>query len=294
MQQLGGGNPAKPGQLPSIALGLFTILCIMAAQFSPLQIIRSSSVVVGIIAGTIAGAFFGMADFSGVRSAEWLSYPRLFWYGKPAFSADLILPFGIAYFLTTLETYGDIHAAAYVRGEKAGSVDHRRIRGGLVVDAFGSFFAGLCGTTSNTTFSGNIAISKMTGQTSPKVGYMVCLLLLILCFLPKLSAAVSAMPAGVLGGSMLIAEVYLFQVGLTMLRDSGKTDTDFLIAGFGIAFGLGVQTVPSIADNLPSWIAAMVRSGVCSGTLLVILLYLLIRCFGRHAASDAAPRQKKE
>ncbi|MBQ2337431.1 MAG: purine/pyrimidine permease, partial [Victivallales bacterium] len=202
LKQFGGGYGPDYGTWRHICLGTFTIVCILAAQYSPWKFLRTGSIVFGLIVGYIVGHFMGMASYDAVAKAAWLGCPKPFWYGMPDFSFELMLPFGIAYVLTTLETYGDIHAIAMVSNDgKPVKVENERVSGGLLADGLGSLLAGLGGTTANTTFSGNIAIAQMSGVTNHAVGFQVAVMLILLSLLPKLSALISAMPAAVLGGS---------------------------------------------------------------------------------------------
>ena len=277
LKQFGGGTWRH------ICLGTFTIACILAAQYSPWKILRTGSIVFGLIVGYIAGHFMGMATYGTVAKAGWLGCPKPFWYGMPDFSFELMLPFGIAYVLTTLETYGDIHAIAMVSNDgKPVKVENERVSGGLLADGIGSLLAGLGGTTANTSFSGNIAIAQMSGVTNHVVGFEVAAMLVLLSFLPKLSALISAMPAAVLGGSMLVAAAYFLNVGLTMIVKSVKKSNDLLIAAVGLTAGLGVQMVPDISCQALPWLKSLLSSSVCVGAVVAMIVAPILS----HFSSD--------
>ena len=283
LKQFGGGYGPDYGTWRHICLGTFTIACILAAQYSPWKILRTGSIVFGLIVGYIAGHFMGMATYGTVAKAGWLGCPKPFWYGMPDFSFELMLPFGIAYVLTTLETYGDIHAIAMVSNDgKPVKVENERVSGGLLADRIGSLLAGLGGTTANTSFSGNIAIAQMSGVTNHVVGFEVAAMLVLLSFLPKLSALISAMPAAVLGGSMLVAAAYFLNVGLTMIVKSVKKSNDLLIAAVGLTAGLGVQMVPDISCQALPWLKSLLSSSVCVGAVVAMIVAPILS----HFSSD--------
>ena len=283
LKQFGGGYGPDYGTWHHICLGTFTIACILAAQYSPWKILRTGSIVFGLIVGYIAGHFMGMATYGTVAKAGWLGCPKPFWYGMPDFSFELMLPFGIAYVLTTLETYGDIHAIAMVSNDgKPVKVENERVSGGLLADGIGSLLAGLGGTTANTSFSGNIAIAQMSGVTNHVVGFEVAAMLVLLSFLPKLSALISAMPAAVLGGSMLVAAAYFLNVGLTMIVKSAKKSNDLLIAAVGLTAGLGVQMVPDISCQALPWLKSLLSSSVCVGAVVAMIVAPILS----HFSSD--------
>ena len=235
----------------------------------------------GLVIGYVVSHFMGMASYDAVAKAAWLGCPKPFWYGMPDFSFELMLPFGIAYVLTTLETYGDIHAIAMVSNDgKPVKVENERVAGGLLADGLGSLLAGLGGTTANTTFSGNIAIAQMSGVTNHAVGFQVAVMLVLLSFLPKLSALISAMPAAVLGGSMLVAAAYFLNVGLTMIVKSVKKSNDLLVAAVGLTAGLGVQMVPDISCQALPWLKSLLSSSVCVGAVAAMIAVPIVSLAG--------------
>lgn len=273
MRQFAGGAAKDFGSLKYLTIGTITIFTILFAQFSPWKLLRTGSIIAGLFVGYIIGLFAGLTDFTQVIEAPWLGYPKPFWYGMPKFSSNFILPFAIAYFLTTIETFGDIYAIAHVSGDNIDEIPQKRIRGGLIADAIGSLIAGLLGTTPNTSFSGNIAIAKMSGITKNTIGFGVGAALVALSFLPKLSALIVSTPACVLGGSMLIACAFLLDVGLGMLR---SCDDSPLVATIGITAGLAVQFVPDYANAAPSFLTPFLQSSICIGALTAGIAKLLI------------------
>lgn len=285
MRQFGGGYGPSFGDWRQVLAGVVTIGCTIAAQRAPWRLLRTGSLVWGLAGGYVLGAVLGLVSLSGVSAAAWVGCPRPFWYGTPAFSWDFVLPFGLSYMLTTLETYGDIHAIAHVCGESAVAVEPRRVTGGLLADGLGSLLSGLLGTTANTTFSGNVAIAQLSGVKTPRAGFIVGGVFVALSFLPKLSAVLSAMPAGVLGGSMLVACAYLLYVGLELLSSQGAGD--WLVPAVGVIAGLGMQVTPELAAACPGWVSSLLGSSVCVGAVAAMATAWLLRL---RRGGGAAPR----
>ncbi|MBQ7649955.1 MAG: purine/pyrimidine permease [Victivallales bacterium] len=273
MKQFIGGYAKDSGAWRHLLLGFITLACIAAAQVSPWRPLKAASIVVGLLVGYILGAAMGLCDFAQLADSAWFGTPRPFWYGLPKFSLEMMLPFGMAYFLTTIETYGDLHAIAHVNGEAV--PEPKRVSGGLAADALGSLLAGATGTMANTTFSGNVAIAGMSGVKSPKCAYVVAGIFAVLSFMPKLAAAVSAMPSAVLGASMLVACVFLINVALQMI---GKCDEgEKMVVAIGVAAGLGVQMLPELGDKAPAWLALFLKSSVSVGTVAAVLSSYIMR-----------------
>ena len=273
MQQFIGGYAKDCGSWRHLLLGFFTVACIVAAQISPWRPLKAASIVVGLVVGYIVGAVVGLCDFAQLAESSWFGMPRPFWYGMPKFSLEMMLPFGMAYFLTAIETYGDLHAIAHVNGEA--QPEPKRVSGGLAADALGSLIAGATGTMANTTFSGNVAIAGMSGVKSPKCAYVVAGLFAALSFLPKLSALLSAMPSAVLGASMLVACVFIINVALQKI---GKcSDDEKMVVAIGVAAGLGVQMLPELGDKAAPCLALFLKSSVSVGAVAAVLSSSILR-----------------
>ncbi len=279
MKQFIGGYAKDSGTWRHLLLGCITLACIVFAQASPWRALKAASIVFGIVVGYIVGALMGMADFSQLAGSALVGMPRPFWYGVPKFSLEMVLPFGMAYVLTAIETYGDIHAIAHVNGEA--QPEPKRVSGGLAADALGSLMAGAFGTMANTTFSGNVAIAGMSGVKSPKCAYVAAGVMAALSFLPKLSALVSAMPSAVLGASMLVACVFLFNVALQMIAKCAKEE--LMVVAIGIAAGVGVQMLPEIGDKAAPWLAVFLKSSVSVGALAAVASSSIMRLLNNIA-----------
>ena len=278
MKQFIGGYAPDCGGWRHLLLGFVTLACTTFAQASPWRPLKAASIVFGIAVGYIFGAIMGMADFSQLSANAWFGAPRPLWYGLPKFSLEMALPFGMAYFLTAIETYGDIHAIAHVNGEA--SPEPKRISGGLAADALGSLIAGGMGTMANTTFSGNVAIAGMSGVKSPKCAYVAAGVFALLSFLPKLSALIAAMPPAVLGASMLVACVFIIKVAMELL---GKCrDLEYMVAAIGIAAGLGVQMVPELGEKAPAWLALFLKSSVSVGAVAAVVTNIIYKVIKRR------------
>ena len=79
-----GNNVEKPtGQ--SLALATITILIILLVNIFTKGFIKSISILIGLIAGTIIAATMGLVDFSPVAEAPLVHIPTPFYFGAPQF-----------------------------------------------------------------------------------------------------------------------------------------------------------------------------------------------------------------
>ena len=286
-QFAGGRGAADSGSGANLALGLLTAAVIVGAAACRRPMVRIASVVLGVLAGTTLAALTGVVDMAGVGAAPWLSLPRPLWAGLD-FDAAFVLPFAIAYFVTSLETFGDIHAVGEISEGAVGQVSDRRVAGGLLADAVGSCLAGLCGTTPNTTYSGNIAMVQLTGVASRRVGVFVGACLVGLSLTPKLAAVVGAMPPAVTGGAMVVAVAILIGVGMRIAMGGETSNTQLLVVGVSVAVGLGLQTVPAAVAHAPACLKPLLQSSTCLGALCAILLNAVLTWLTRRPAPASA------
>jgi NCS2 family nucleobase:cation symporter-2/xanthine permease XanP len=284
MIQFAGGYGAELGSAANLLVGVFTVVITLMAAFSGNRWLHISSILVGLGAGYLLGAALGLVDWAPVRQAAWFGFPVPL-RGGLAFDARLLLPFALAYLVTSIETFGDMNTIAEISEGRLENADDRRIRGGLLADAVGSALASLFGTTPNTSYSGNLAIVKLTGVTARAAGVVAGSTLLLLGFMPKLGALVTVMPAPVVGGGMLVAVAMLLGVGMHIAMREGNENRHLAIVGFACAFGVGVQHVPQVFQHAPAGLAPLCSSGTALGGLLAIALHLVLPR-DRATASD--------
>ena len=130
---------------------------------------------IGIVAGCVAGAFFGLIDGGPVGEAALVGVPVAGWPGfgfdfGPAFWA--ILP---AYTFVTLvgaiETIGDAVAIQRVSWRKPRATDYRAVQGAVAADGLGNLLSGVFATVPNTTYSSSVSVVEITGDRRAPGGH---------------------------------------------------------------------------------------------------------------------------
>ncbi|MBN2449229.1 MAG: purine/pyrimidine permease [Lentisphaeria bacterium] len=291
LREFGGGHGHPNfGSWPYLVTGTLTVAATLAAALSRRTLLRLGSVVVGIGAGTVAAGCLGLLEGAGVQTASWTALPLPGWAGW-RFDGRFLLPFALAYVLTTLETYGDMNALAAIGGCSPGDRP-RRIAGGILADAVASAMAGFWGTTPNTSYSGNIALVRLTGVASRRVGMAAGGLLVLLSLSPKLAAFIAALPAPVVGGSMVVAAALLLAMGLQIALREARDNRTLLLVGLALAVGVGAPMLPELATAFPRWLQPVVRTGSAVGGLTAILLHLVLP--GRRNADEEDDGEQHE
>lgn len=268
----GGYGAEDYGSIKNLGIALFVIIVILVFISIKNKFVNTSGVFLGMLAGYFICILFNMTDFQPVLEANWLSFPVPFRFGFE-FHWAALLPFIIAYMVTTIETIGDLTATAEVSGK---TITEEELKGGVLCDGVGSAIGGILSAGANTTFSQNIGIIGITGVASRHVVTIAGILLMILGICPKLGAVIAAMPLPVLGGAGLIMFGMIASAGMSGMRKTEPSARNNLIFTIAVVCGLTVVFRPGILDQLPDTIKIMFSSGITTGTLAAIILNTLL------------------
>jgi NCS2 family nucleobase:cation symporter-2/xanthine permease XanP len=277
MTDFAGGRGASDfGSLTNLGLASLVLVVIVAFNRWGRGIFRTGSVMIGILVGYAVAAVAGRIDFDPWWTAGWFTAPVPLKYGL-AFDLKYLLPWVLAYLVTSVETVGDLTATSLVSNQPvSGPVYRRRIAGGTLGDACGSMVAALLNALPNTTFSQNNGVIQMTGVASRRVGLMVAAILVSLGLCPKLGMFVSLMPKPVLGGATLALFGTVAAAGIRLLSLSGLASREMLIVALALGLGLGIEMVPDVLSHLPELVQITFGSGLVTGTLVAMALNLLL------------------
>jgi xanthine/uracil permease len=154
-----------------VGLGFSVFLTIILCERFGSPIMKSTSVVIGLLVGCIIGAACGYFDRSGIDAAPaasfiWVRTFKLTVYGP------LVLPMLAVFFITTCECIGDVTATCDVsKLEVEGRLYESRIQGGVLADGINGVIAALMTTTPMTTFAQNNGVIALTRCANRKAGY---------------------------------------------------------------------------------------------------------------------------
>ena len=268
-------GPSAPGygSFTNLGLaGLVLVVTVVLNQFFE-GFLRVISVFVGIIVGYVAALALGVVDLSAVSSAGWVTIPVPLKYGI-AFEPSAIVTVAFLYVITGMETIGDISGTVSATGRDA---TEKEMRGGLLADGVMSAFGAVFNALPNTSFSQNVGLVNFTGVASRFVVGIGGVALLILGFVPKVGAVVSAMPDAVLGGGALILFAMIFSSGARIITQNVTLDhRNSTILALSMALGLGVAFRPEILQQFPSEIQTLFGSALVTGGFAALLLNIVI------------------
>lgn len=295
----GGGSGVKDfGSLENLFLGTVVLVTIIVLKHKCKGFISSSSVLIGIIAGYIVAAVMGfilphtfvftdpatgaaseitkswVLNWDKVAGAPWFSVPRLLPVPL-VFDLRAIIPIGIMFIVTAVETVGDI--SGITEGGLGREATDRELSGGVMCDGLGSSFAALFGVLPNTSFSQNVGLVGMT-----KVVNLFAIgiggVFLVACGLfPKLAAIVSIMPQSVLGGAAVMMFASIVVGGIQLITRDPIDSRKITIVSVAIGLGYGLGANSAALAHLPEAVQLIFGgSGIVPAAIVAIILNVVL------------------
>lgn len=259
----GGGsalysNPQLPsphnlpwGSAEFLGLGFSVFITIILCERFGAPIMKSTSVVIGLLVGCIIGAACGYFSRSGIDSAPAVSFVWVHTFPLSIYG-PLVLPIMAVYIICATEAIGDITATCDVsRLEVDGGIYESRIQGGVLADGLNGLLSALCTTTPMSTFAQNNGVIALTRCANRKAGYACCFFLIIMGVFAKFAASLVAIPKAVLGGMTTFLFCAVAVSGMAIIARGGNFNrrTRFILTA-GLAIGYGATLVPTYFDNV--------------------------------------------
>lgn len=229
-----------------LGLGFSVFLTIILCERFGSPIMKSTSVIIGLLTGCIIGGATGYFDRSGIDSAPaasfvWVETFHLQVYGP------LVLPMMAVFIICATESIGDITATCDVsRIEVEGEIYESRIQGGVLADGLNGTLAALMTITPMTTFAQNNGVIALTRCANRTAGYCCCMFLIIMGIFAKFAASLVAIPSPVLGGMTTFLFTSVAVSGIAIITKGVPfTRRNRFILTAGLAIGYGATLVPS-------------------------------------------------
>jgi len=279
INNMGGGQGAEDfGSSINIALAMVTLVIILLIYRFTTGFIRSISILLGLVIGTVIAAIMGKIDFSPVVEAGWLHIVQPFYFGTPTFDVGAIITMTLVAMVSLVESSGVYYALSDITKQQIDSKDLSR---GYRSEGLASIIGGIFNAFPYTTFSQNVGLLKMTGVKERKVIFITGTLLVLLGFLPKVAALTTIIPTAVLGGAMLAMFGMVVTQGITMLApEIARSPENAMVAAVAVGLGAGVVFVPDIFAVLPEWISILTSNGIVCGSVTAIVLNIVFNMIG--------------
>ncbi|MGF6949585.1 xanthine permease [Neobacillus sp. B4I6] len=274
MNNIAGGQGSPDfGSLSNISLAFGTLLFIILLYRFTKGFIRSISILLGLIGGTLAASIMGKVNFSAVADASWFHMVKPFYFGTPTFEWTPILTMTLVAIVSMVESTGVYFALCDITGKKLNEKDLSR---GYRAEGLASIIGALFNAFPYTTYSQNVGLVQLSGVKSKNVIYTMGGMLVFLGFIPKIGAFTTVIPTPVLGGAMVAMFGMVIAYGIKMLGNVDfASQENLLIIACSVGMGMGVTAVPDMFSHLPEGVKILTSSGIVTGSLTAIFLNIV-------------------
>ncbi|MEN2466106.1 nucleobase:cation symporter-2 family protein [Ornithinibacillus sp. JPR2-1] len=274
INNLGGGQDAEDfGSMLNIALGFGTLVFIILMYRFTKGYLRSISILIGLVGGTIIAAMLGKVDFTVVKEASYYHLPELFYFGTPSFEWAPILTLTLVALVSLVESTGVYFALSDITEKK---ITEKDLSKGYRAEGLAIFLGGLFNALQYTTFSQNVGLVQITGVKTRKVIVVAGVILIALGLVPKIAALATIIPNAVLGGASIAMFGMVISQGINMIsKEISKSTGNSMIVACSIGMGLGVTVVPELFAKLPESIQIITSNGIVAGSITAIVLNIL-------------------
>ncbi|OKA35869.1 xanthine permease PbuX [Bacillus cereus] len=283
INDMAGGVGSKDfGSLENLALafGVLLFIIIMYRFFD--GFIRSISILLGLLFGTIVAAFMGKVSLQAVGEADWFHGIQPFYFGTPTFELTPIITMILVACVGIVEATGVYFALSDICNKKIGE---KELTKGYRAEGLAMVLGGIFNAFPYTTYSQNVGLVQLTGVRNRVIIYTCGGMLIILGFIPKIAAITTIIPKSVLGGAMLAMFGMVMAYGIKMLSsvDFGRQE-NLLIVACSVGIGLGVTVVPTLFSQLPENIRILTDNGIVLGSASAVLLNIVFNMVPQRKA----------
>ncbi|CDO02839.1 Uric acid permease PucK [Oceanobacillus picturae] len=274
INNMGGGEGASDfGSLANIGLAFGTLTFIVLMYRFSSGFLRSISILVGIVIGTVVASFMGKVSLDAVTEASFFHIVQPFYFGTPTFEWSAILTMILVAIVSLVESTGVYFALGDITERKLKEKDLTK---GYRAEGLAIVLGGLFNAFPYTAFSQNVGLIQMTGVKSIRVIMTAGIMLVGLGLVPKIAALTTIIPTAVLGGAMIAMFGMVIAQGIKMLGSvlTSSPENSMIIA-CSVGMGLGVTVVPELFAQLPNSLQILTSNGIVTGSVTAIVLNII-------------------
>ena len=262
------------GSWQNWAVAAFTLIVVMVMSNKGKGICKLAAILLGMIAGYIVAAVFGMVDLSEVRDAAWFSLPQFMHFGiKFEFSACIAL--ALLFAINAIQAIGDLTATT-VGGLNREPTD-QELQGGIVTYGLTNVLSAFFGSLPTATYSQNVGIVTTNKVVNRVVFALAGGFLLLAGLIPKFSAILTTIPQCVLGGATITVFSTIAMTGMKLIASKTISPRNTTIVGLSAALGVGISQSSSALSQFPESITIIFgKTPVVIATIMAVLLNLIL------------------
>ena len=269
----GGTSSETYGSWQNWAVAIFTLVIVTVLNHFGKGIVKLASILIGMVAGYVVSAFFGMVSFSSVASASVFQLPQVMHFGIN-FEVSSCVAIGLLFAINSVQAIGDFTATTV--GGLGREPSDKELQGGIVgygvMNIIGAVFGGL----PTATYSQNVGIVATTKVVNRCVLGLAAIILGVAGLIPKFSALLTTIPQCVLGGATVSVFASIAMTGMKLITSEDMNYRNTSIVGLAAALGMGISQASAALATFPSWVTMIFgKSPVVLATLIAILLNII-------------------
>lgn len=270
----GGTSNETYGSWQNWAVAIFTLVVVTVLNHFGKGIVKLASILIGMVAGYVVSAFFGMVSFSSVASASVFQLPQVMHFGIN-FEVSSCVAIGLLFAINSVQAIGDFTATTV--GGLGRQPSDKELQGGIVgygiMNIIGAVFGGL----PTATYSQNVGIVATTKVVNRCVLGLAAIILGVAGLIPKFSALLTTIPQCVLGGATVSVFASIAMTGMKLITSEDMNYRNTSIVGLAAALGMGISQAAAALATFPSWVTMIFgKSPVVLATLIAILLNIIL------------------
>lgn len=270
---MAGSNSGDYGSIKAWGVALFTMVITLIYSNWGRGIIKTASLLFGLITGYILAVILGMVDFSGLHSQPVFHIIMPLHFGWE-FSLAAILPMTIVAIISSVEAVGQMEALTMGAFER--STTTTEVRGGLIGINLGCLLGAFLGGVPTASAGQNVGIVAANKVTAKRVFVIAGTVVLIIGLFPKLAAACFTIPLPVLGGATVAVFGSLTMTGMKILVADGVYQRNLTILGLSLALAIGISFLHEPFSGFPNWVGTIFGNDVVVATIVAITLNLVL------------------
>ena len=270
----GGTSSETYGSWQNWAVAIFTLVIVTVLNHFGKGIVKLASILIGMVAGYVVSAFFGMVSFSSVASASVFQLPQVMHFGIN-FEVSSCVAIGLLFAINSVQAIGDFTATTV--GGLGREPSDKELQGGIVgygvMNIIGAVFGGL----PTATYSQNVGIVATTKVVNRCVLGLAAIILGVAGLIPKFSALLTTIPQCVLGGATVSVFASIAMTGMKLITSEDMNYRNTSIVGLAAALGMGISQASAALATFPSWVTMIFgKSTVVLATQIAILLNIIL------------------
>ena len=268
-------DAVAPAAGPVVALVTLAVFAALTLGASGAWRVWSPFIV--IAAGCAVAVPFGAYDLRIVTEAAWIGLPEGGFPGvdlTPGAGFWSLLPaFVVVALAGSLKNIGDCIGTQQVSWRRTRVPDFRLVQGSLNTNGIGILLSGVAGTPPTSVYSAASSnLIRLTGVASRRVGYAIGLLMVVLSLLPKVAAALLAIPGPVMAGYLISSIGMLFVSGIRTAVADGLDRGKALALGIAFAVGVGLDGQELGARLLGDTWGPLLDNGMVAGSVAAVVI----------------------